>query len=57
MRDTTYLRLLAERHDPDALVEMLGITSQEIVLMWMEEFIARKPDLLYLVDFTEFNDE
>ena len=44
MRDMTYLRRLAERHDPDALVEMLGITSQEIVLMWPEEFIARKED-------------
>lgn len=57
MRDTTYLRLLADRMDPEFLVEILGLTSQEIVLMWADEFIARKEDLQHLVDVPEFRNE
>jgi hypothetical protein len=53
MRDATYLRRLAERHDPDALIEMIKVTSQEVVLMWPDDFIALKPELQYLVEFNE----
>ena len=33
---------IAERYDPDFLIEILGITSQQILQAFMEEFVAQR---------------
>lgn len=57
MHDTTLLRLIAERLDPDELVDMLGLSTQEIALIYMDEIMAKKEEFLNFLDFEEFEHE
>ena len=57
MRDVTFLRLLADRLNPEEIVELLGLSTQELVLFYRDEILARKEELMWLVDFEEFRDE
>ena len=57
MHDTTLLRLVAERLDPDEIVDMLGLSSEELALIFMSEIMAKKNEFLNFLDFEEFENE
>ena len=57
MHDTTLLRLVAERLDPDEIVDMLGLSSEELALIFMSEIMAKKDEFLNFLDFEEFENE
>ena len=57
MYDSTLLRLIAERCDPDTIIDILGLTSEEICLVYMSEILKNKEEFLNFLDFEEFGDE
>lgn len=57
MYDTTLLRLIAERLDPDEIVDILGLSSEELALVFMAEIMDKKEEFLNFLDFEEFQNE
>ncbi len=57
MKEFTFLRLLAERFDPDEIIDMLNLTSQEIVIAHMDEIMKQREKFMEYLDFEEFKDE
>lgn len=57
MQETTLLRLIGDRLDPDELVDILGLSTKELALVYMNEIFAKKEEFLNFLDFEEFSEE
>jgi hypothetical protein len=56
MHDTQLLRLISERLDPDVLVDILGLSTNELAIVYMSEVMAKKDEFLNFLDFQEFDE-
>ena len=57
MYDTTFIRLVSERCDPEEILDILGITSEELAIVYMKEVMEQKKAFMTFLDFEEFSNE